>query len=327
MNVLVTGGAGFIGSHLSARRLARGDRVVVLDDFNDFYDPGLKRENVAPYLSHPNFRLVEGDIRDRALVFRTFAEERFDAVLHLAARAGVRPSLREPVLYEEVNCVATLHLLEAAVAHGRPLFLFASSSSVYGINSKLPFSEDDPIDRPISPYATTKRAGELHVFTAHHLHGLRAFCLRFFTVYGPRQRPEMAIARFIRSIEEGVPIPFYGDGSSRRDYTYIDDIADGVEAALERAPSGSSFEIVNLGGARPVTLSELVAAIESATGRKATLDRQPLQPGDVPVTYASVEKAERLLGFRARVPLAEGLQHSVEWFRQRRVDAIIRPLA
>ena len=299
---------------------------MVLDDFNDFYDPGVKRANVAPFASDPRFRLVEGDIRDRALVFRTFGEERFDAVLHLAARAGVRPSLRDPVLYEEVNCVGTLHLLEAARAHGRPLFVFASSSSVYGINSKLPFSEEDPIDRPISPYATTKRAGELHVYTAHHLHGLRAYCLRFFTVYGPRQRPEMAIARFIRSIEEDVPIPFYGDGTSRRDYTYIDDIADGVEAALDRGPE-SGFEIVNLGGARPVTLSDLVSEVERATGRQARLDRQPLQPGDVPVTYASVEKAERLLGFRARVPLAEGLRRCVEWFRERRADAIPRPVA
>lgn len=325
MNLLVTGGAGFIGSHLCRRRLARGDRVVVVDDFNDFYDPALKRANVAPFLSHPSFRLVEGDIRDRALVFRTFAEERFDSVVHLAARAGVRPSLAQPVLYEEVNCVGTLHLLEAAVAHGRPAFLFASSSSVYGINSKLPFSEDDPIDRPISPYATTKRAGELHVFTAHHLHGLAAWCLRFFTVYGPGQRPEMAIARFIRSVEEGVPIPFYGDGSSRRDYTYIDDIVDGVEAALASDPPG--FEIVNLGGATPVTLTELVAAVEKATGRRAILERQPLQPGDVPVTFASTEKAERVLGFRARVPLAEGLRRSVEWYRGARSDAGRQPVA
>ena len=316
MNVLVTGGAGFIGSHVAGRRLARGDRVVILDDFNDFYDPALKRANVEPLRKSPRFRVVEGDIRDRDLVRRTFDEEQFDAVLHLAARAGVRPSLSQPVLYEEVNCVATLHLLEAAVAHRRPLFVFASSSSVYGINSKLPFAEDDPIDRPISPYATTKRAGELHVFTAHHLHGLPAWSLRFFTVYGPRQRPEMAIARFIRSIEGDEAIPFYGDGSSRRDYTYIDDIADGVEAAIEQGPPANGFEIVNLGGAHPVTLSELVAAIEEATGRRARIDRQPLQPGDVPVTYASVEKAERLLGFRARVPLSEGLLRTVEWFRK-----------
>ncbi len=318
MNHHVTGGAGFIGSHLTGRRLARGDRVVVLDDFNDFYDPAMKRANVAPFRGNSAFRLVEGDIRDRRLVERTFGEERFDAVLHLAARAGVRPSLTQPILYEEVNCIGTLHLLEAAAARGRPLFVFASSSSVYGINSKLPFAEDDPIERPISPYATTKRAGELHVFTAHHLHGLPAWCLRFFTVYGPRQRPEMAIARFVRSIEAGTPIPFYGDGSSRRDYTYIDDIADGVEAALDRGEPESGFEIVNLGGAHPVTLSELVSSIERATGREAHLDRQPSQPGDVPVTYASVEKAERLLGFRARVPLAEGLRRTVEWFRNER---------
>ena len=313
MKLLITGGAGFIGSHVADRRLIRGDRVVVLDDFNDFYDPKRKRANVAPHLGKAGYRLVEGDIRDRGLVFRLFAEERFDAVVHLAARAGVRPSLTQPVLYEEVNCVATLHLLEAAVAHGKPRFIFASSSSVYGINSKLPFSEEDPIDRPISPYATTKRAGELHVFTTHHLHGLAALCLRFFTVYGPRQRPEMAIARFIHCLETGAPIPFYGDGGSRRDYTFIDDIADGVEAALERS---TGFEIANLGGAHPVTLTELVAALEKATGRRARLDRQPEQPGDVPVTYASVEKAERLLQFRARVPLAEGLRRSVEWYRE-----------
>ena len=317
MNVLVTGGAGFIGSHLVDRRLAQGDRVVVLDDFNDFYDPGLKRANVETHLRAPGFRLVEGDIRDRALVFRLFAEEKFDAVVHLAARAGVRPSLALPVLYEEVNVVGTLHLLEAAVAHGAPRFLFASSSSVYGVNSKLPFSEDDPIEKPISPYATTKRAGELHVYTAHHLHGLAATCLRFFTVYGPRQRPEMAIAKFIRSTDTGTPIPFYGDGGSRRDYTYIDDIADGVEAALS-VPSG--FEIVNLGGAHPVTLSQLVTAIEKAVGKPAILDRQQNQPGDVPVTFASVEKAAKLLDFRARVPLEEGLRRSVEWYRKQKTS-------
>jgi len=311
----VTGGAGFIGSHLVDRRLAGGDRVVVLDDFNDFYDPAAKRRNVAPHLGKAAFRLVEGDIRDRSLVFRLFSEEQIDAVIHLAARAGVRPSLALPVLYEEVNVVGTLHLLEAAIAHGGPRFLFASSSSVYGVNAKLPFSEQDPIERPISPYATTKRAGELHVYTAHHLHGLAATCLRFFTVYGPRQRPEMAIAKFIRSIDAGQPIPFYGDGGSRRDYTYIDDIADGVEAALGLT---RGFEIVNLGGARPVTLSELVAAIEKAVGRKARLDRQPEQAGDVPVTFASVEKAEKLLHFRARVPLSEGLRRSVEWYRSQK---------
>ena len=315
MKVLITGGAGFIGSHLADRLLTRGDRVVVLDDFNDYYEPRVKRANAAPHIGHPCYRLVEGDIRDRALVLRLFAEEGFDAVLHFAARAGVRPSIAQPVLYEEVNCVGTLHLLEAAVAHGKPRFIFASSSSVYGINSKLPFAEDDPIERPISPYATTKRSGELLVYNYHYLHGLPAVCLRFFTVYGPRQRPEMAIARFIREIDGGEAIPFYGDGSSRRDYTYIDDIADGVEAALD---SGIAFDIVNLGGAQPVSLADLVRAIEQATGKTARLDRQPDQPGDVPATYASVAKAERLLGFRARVPLAEGLRRSVEWHRNQR---------
>ena len=314
MKLLITGGAGFIGSHVADRRLARGDSVVVLDDFNDYYDPLVKRANVAPHLADPRYRLVEGDIRNRDLVFGLFAEERFDAVVHLAARAGVRPSLEQPVLYEEVNCVATLHLLEAAVAHGKPRFVFASSSSVYGINSKLPFAEDDPIERPISPYATTKRAGELHVFSTHHLYGLSAACLRFFTVYGPRQRPEMAIARFIRGLESGDAIPFYGGGGSRRDYTFIDDIADGVEAALEAT---FGFEIVNLGSAHPVTLTQLVEALEAATGKRARLDRRPVQAGDVPVTFASVEKAERLLAFRPRVTLEEGLRRSVAWFRSR----------
>lgn len=312
MKLLITGGAGFIGSHVADRRLARGDRVVVLDDFNDYYDPRRKRANVQAHVGSSRYRLVEGDIRDRELVYGLFADEGFDAVVHLAARAGVRPSLRHPVLYEEVNCVATLHLLEAAVAHGKPRFVFASSSSVYGINSKLPFSEDDAIERPISPYATTKRAGELHVFSTHHLYGLKAACLRFFTVYGPRQRPEMAIARFIRCLESDEPIPFFGDGGSRRDYTYIDDIADGVEAALD---SDFAFEIVNLGSSHPVTLAELVAALEDATGKRARLEREAVQPGDVPVTFASLEKAERLLGFRPRVTLREGLRRSVDWYR------------
>ena len=313
MKILITGGAGFIGSHLADRRLARGDSVTVLDDFNDYYDPAIKRGNVSAHLGDARYRLVEGDIRDRALVFELFESGRFDAVAHLAARAGVRPSLKDPVLYEEVNCVATLHLLDAAVKHGKPKFVFASSSSVYGVNSKLPFSEDDPIDRPVSPYATTKRGGELLAFNYHHLYGLDVLCLRFFTVYGPRQRPEMAIARFTDSIERGKEIPFYGDGGSRRDYTYVDDILDGVEASLDRC---QGFEIVNLGGAHPVTLSELVARLEEATGKRAILSRQPEQPGDVPVTFADVAKARRLLGFEAKVPLEEGLKRYVAWYRR-----------
>jgi len=309
--VLVTGGAGTIGSTIVDQLVEAGvGHVDVLDNLVRG-----RLGNLEDALASGKVTLVEGDIRDRDLVFRLFAEERFDGVVHLAARAGVRPSLRQPVLYEEVNCVATLHLLEAAVSHGGPRFLFASSSSVYGTNSKLPFSEEDPIARPISPYATTKRAGELHVYATHHLHDLPAACLRFFTVYGPRQRPEMAIARFIRCLETDEPIPFFGDGGSRRDYTYIDDIVDGIESALE---ADFAFEILNLGSAHPVTLTDLVAELEEATGKRARLARDGDQPGDVPVTFASVEKAERLLGYRPRVPLREGLRRSVEWYRSQR---------
>ncbi|HEY7370425.1 MAG TPA: NAD-dependent epimerase/dehydratase family protein [Thermoanaerobaculia bacterium] len=311
MNVLITGGAGFIGSHLVDRRLAAGDRVTVIDDFNDFYSPARKRANIAPHLENPCFRLIEGDIRDETSVARAFEGQDLDAIVHLAARAGVRPSLSAPVLYEEVNVIGTLRLLEAAVRRGKPRFVLASSSSVYGCG-RVPFSEEDPVGRPISPYAATKRGAELHVAATHHLEGLAAVCLRIFTVYGPRQRPEMAIARFLRGVEKGEPIPIYGDGSSSRDYTYVDDVIDGIEAAL-RAPL--QFEIINLGGAHPISLSELVAAIEAATGRTAVVERKPDQPGDVPATYASVEKASRLLSFRPRVPLPEGLRRTVAWLR------------
>jgi UDP-glucuronate 4-epimerase len=315
VKLLVTGGAGFIGSQLVERRIASGDRVTVIDDFNDYYDPARKRANVAGLASEPRFRLVEGDIRDATLVTSLFEEGAFDAVVHLAARAGVRPSLKDPVLYEEVNCVATIRLLEAAARFGKPRFVFASSSSVYGVNSKLPFSEEDPIARPVSPYATTKRSGELLAFNYHHLHGLDVTCLRFFTVYGPRQRPEMAIARFTDALERGLEIPFYGDGSSRRDYTHIDDILDGVEAAIERC---RGFEIINLGGAHPITLAGLIEMLEAATGKRARLKRLPDQPGDVPVTYADVDKARRLLGYSPRVPIEEGLARYVAWYREHR---------
>ncbi len=254
-HILVTGGAGFIGSHVTRRLLGRGDRVTVLDDFNDFYAPALKRANAAEFAGRDDWRLVEGDIRDAALVDRLFEESRFDAVIHLAARAGVRPSLLEPVLYEEVNCIGTLRLLEAARRHGPANFVFASSSSVYGINEKVPFAEDDAVDRPISPYATTKRAGELLCFNYHHLYGLRTSCLRFFTVYGPAQRPEMAIAKFTDLLARGKTVPLFGTGQTRRDYTFIDDIVDGVLAALDLAPG---FEIFNLGGSRTTTLIDLV---------------------------------------------------------------------
>lgn len=313
-HILVTGGAGFIGSHLTRRLLARGERVTALDDFNDFYDPALKRENAAAFAGRADWRLVEGDIRDAALVDALFERERFDAVVHLAARAGVRPSLREPILYEEVNCIGTLRLLEAARRHGPANFVFASSSSVYGINEKVPFAEDDPVDLPISPYATTKRTGELLCFNYSHLYGLRTSCLRFFTVYGPAQRPEMAIAKFTDLLARGRSIPLYGTGQTRRDYTYIDDIVDGIVAAMELAPA---FEIFNLGGSQTTRLIDLVHWIAGELGVEPAIEMLPEQPGDVPITYADVAKAGRLLGYAPKVPIREGLARYVDWYRRR----------
>lgn len=313
-HILVTGGAGFIGSHLARRLLARGDRVTVLDDFNDYYDPARKRENVAPLLGRDEFRLEEGDIRDEARVDRLFAAGKFDAVVHLAARAGVRPSLAEPILYEDVNCIGTLRLLEAARRHGPDLFLFGSSSSVYGINEKVPFAEDDEVNRPISPYATTKRAGELLCYNYHHLYNFRTACLRFFTVYGPAQRPEMAIHKFTDLIWRGGTVPMYGDGGSRRDYTYIDDIVDGLLATLELAPG---FEILNLGGADTTSLADLVRWIGEELAVEPRIEYLPTQPGDVPITYADVSKAARLLGYSPKVPIREGLRRFVSWYRER----------
>lgn len=309
--ILVTGGAGFIGSHVSRRLLARGDSVTVLDDFNDYYHPARKRANVAPFLARATYRLVEGDIRDAALVDGLFRDGRFDAVIHLAARAGVRPSLAEPILYEDVNCIGTLRLLEAARAHGPRVFVFGSSSSVYGINRKVPFAEADAVDLPISPYATTKRAGELLCFNYHHLYGLATSCLRFFTVYGPAQRPEMAIHKFTDLLARGERIPFYGDGSSRRDYTYIDDIVDGVVAALD---AELGFEIINLGGAETTSLSDLVRWIAEELDVEPAIEYLPDQPGDVPMTYADVAKARHLLGYSPQVPIREGLRLFVEWY-------------
>jgi UDP-glucuronate 4-epimerase len=311
--ILITGGAGFIGSHLSQRLLDRGDSVTVLDDFNDFYDPATKWQNVKPFQNLEKYHLVEGDIRDRELVDNLFETGRFDAIVHLAARAGVRPSLREPVLYEEVNCIGTLHLLEASRRYGPKVFIFASSSSVYGINKKVPFSEDDPVDLPISPYATTKRSGELLCTNYHHLYGMKITCLRFFTVYGPRQRPEMAIHKFADLISHGRPVTLYGNGTSRRDYTYIDDIIDGTIRGLDLAPD---FEIINLGGSETTQLEDLVNWLAEDLAIEPRIEYLPDQPGDVPITFADITKANRLLNYAPRTPIRRGLKKFVTWYTQ-----------
>jgi UDP-glucuronate 4-epimerase len=313
-NVLVTGGAGFIGSHLVGRLLAEGGRAVhVVDDFNDFYDPEVKRRNVAPHLGREDFRLHEADIRDRAALASVFRGEAFDCVVHLAARAGVRPSLAEPLLYAETNIQGTLNLLELARDRAVPQFVFGSSSSVYGEQEKVPFSEDDPVARPISPYAATKAAGELLCHTYSHLWGVRCVALRFFTVYGARQRPDLAIHKFARLISEGRPIPVFGDGTTRRDYTYVDDIIAGVRAAMDY--DASAYEVFNLGESRTVELRELIGLVEREVGRDAVVERHPPQPGDVPRTFADISKARRLLGYDPQTPIEEGIRRFVEWFK------------
>lgn len=313
--ILVTGGAGFIGSHLVDRLLAEGAwRVVVVDDFNDFYEPEIKRANVSGHLKSDSYRLVEVDIRDHEALVSLFDEARFDVIVHLAARAGVRPSLREPQLYAETNINGTLNLLELAREAGVKQFVFGSSSSVYGENAKVPFSEDDNIRNPISPYAATKAAGELLGHTYSHLYGMRFIALRFFTVYGARQRPDLAIHKFARLISRGEPVPVYGDGTTRRDYTFIDDIIQGVRAAIDY--EASLYEVFNLGESRTVELRELIELLEKELGARAVIDRKPLQPGDVPQTFADIRKARNLLGYNPQTQIEEGIKRFVEWFRK-----------
>lgn len=307
--VLLTGGAGFIGSHLAQALLAAGCEVVVIDDFNDFYDPAIKEANVLPMRGLIN--LQRGDIRDMDFVNRLFAAEKFDAVIHLAARAGVRPSISDPRLYLSTNVDGTLNLLEACRDNGVNRFVFASSSSVYGVNRKVPFAETDLIERTISPYAATKLMGEQLCSNYANLYGIRSVCLRFFTVYGPRQRPDLAIAKFTRRILDGVPIEQYGDGSTARDYTFIDDIISGVTAAARY--DGSDFEIFNLGGSETHTLTKLIRTIEQALGKTAEIRLLPDQPGDVPRTYADVSKARRMLGYSPETPLEVGIRRYVDW--------------
>jgi UDP-glucuronate 4-epimerase len=315
MNFLVTGGAGFIGSHVCERLLRDGHAVWAFDDLNDFYSPTVKQRNLEEIKSTGKgaFTFLPGDITQRSEVENLFAATRFDQVIHLAARAGVRPSLSEPALYQRVNVEGTVNILEVARKQGVRKITIASSSSVYGINAKVPFSENDPIFSAISPYAASKLACEALGHVYHHVYGMDVVMLRFFTVYGPRQRPDLAIHKFAQLISMGKPIPVFGDGSTARDYTYVTDTVDGVLAATQRE---FGFEIFNLGESQTVTLAHLIDLLESALGRKAIIDRQSPQPGDVPITFADISRAQKFLGYRPTVKVEEGIPRFVEWFRR-----------
>lgn len=320
MKILVTGGAGFIGSHTVERLLAQGDHeVAVLDSFNEYYNPDIKRSNLRRVADE--VRLFEGDLTDGGFVASSLDEFKPEAIIHLAARAGVRPSIDDPELYIDVNIKGTFHLLEGAKRLGITQFVFASSSSVYGVNKKVPFAEEDPILQTISPYAMTKMAGEQMCSNYSHLYGVRSVCLRFFTVYGPRQRPDLAISKFTRRIEDGLAIDKYGAGHTARDYTFIADIVDGIIGALHYS-DGPICDIFNLGGSQTVTLNDMIATIEEAVGKKAIINELPEQPGDVPLTSADVSKANRLLNFKPTTDIRTGIPLFVEWFRQMRAEGV-----
>jgi len=310
MRILVTGGAGFIGSHLVERLLAAGHTVAILDDFNDFYDPRIKHANIAGFAKDVTVHHV--DLRDGASVRNLFHSEKFEVIAHLAARAGVRPSIQHPQLYYDTNVTGTLHLLEAAGVMGIKRFILASSSSVYGASKIVPFSEDQHLTQTLSPYAATKIAGEFLCSTYSHLYQLRVVALRYFTVYGPRQRPDLAIHQFTRRIHAGQPIEQFGDGTTRRDYTYIDDVIQGTMAALQY--QGPLFDIFNLGESETIQLKDLIVAIENALGKKAKINQLPEQPGDMPLTCADISKARKLLGYKPTTRLNEGLPRFVDWF-------------
>jgi UDP-glucuronate 4-epimerase len=315
--MLVTGGAGFIGSHLCERLLSDGVKVICLDNFDSFYDPDIKIKNAEGIAKkfRDLFELVTGDIRNPGHLKAVFQKNQIDFVVHLAARAGVRPSIADPLLYQDVNIRGTIVLLEACKAYKIKNFIFASSSSVYGENQRVPFTEEDLNIQPISPYGATKRAGELLCYSYHHLYGMNVACLRIFTAYGPRQRPEMAIHQFTRLIDRGEKIQIYGDGSSRRDYTYVDDLIDGIFAVIHHH---KGFEIYNLGESQTTSLNELIRLIEEALGKKANIEMLEFQPGDVSVTYADVSKAKRMLKYQPRVKMEEGIRRFVEWYQKER---------
>ena len=316
MNFLVTGGAGFIGSHVCERLLGQGHSVTVVDDLNPFYEPALKQENLDSLAKTggDRFQFKNCDITERPAIDSVFTGTRFDQVIHLAARAGVRPSLEQPALYQRVNVEGTVNILEAARSNGVPKFVLASSSSVYGVNSKVPFSESDPIFSPISPYAASKLACEALGHVYHYLYGLDIVMLRFFTVYGPRQRPDLAIHKFAKLMHARKPVPVFGDGSTARDYTYVDDIVDGVMACTTR---NFGFEIFNLGESHTTTLAQLIELLQKALGIEARIDRQALQPGDVPITFANVDKARRELCYKPSTSMEDGLEKFADWFWRR----------
>jgi UDP-glucuronate 4-epimerase len=314
--ILLTGGAGFIGSHVAEALIRRGNELSIVDNVDDFYASSRKRRNLQEIGKSGSYQFFEVDIRDRDALRKAAERARPEVIIHLAARAGVRPSIEQPALYESVNVGGTVNLLEIAREFKVQRFVFGSSSSVYGVTNSVPFCEEDLSIRPISPYAATKLAAELMCYTYTHLYGLAAICLRFFTVYGPRQRPDLAIHKFTALIESGKPIPVYGNGSMGRDYTYVDDIVAGVIASLEYAPDPKQpFEIFNLGNSHPVRLTELIAQLEMATGKKALQERLPEQPGDVPITWANIDKAKRLLGYAPKTAMEQGLRNFVAWYR------------
>jgi UDP-glucuronate 4-epimerase len=315
MKILVTGCAGFIGSHVSEALLKRGDSVVGIDNLNDYYDVNFKKQNLEILKKHPCFTFYKEDICNYNAMKKIFDKQMPDKIVHLAARAGVRPSIENPFIYEEVNVKGTLNLLELAKEHKVKSFVSASSSSVYGNQKKVPFSETDNVDTPISPYAATKKAGELLCHAYHHLHNMKITCLRFFTVYGPRGRPDMAPYMFVRNMMAGTPIKKFGDGKSRRDYTFIADIVRGVIAAVDKE---LDFEIINLGNNKPVELNKFIGLVENLTGKKAIINNLPMQPGDVDTTYADIRKAKKLLGYNPSTSFEEGMKQLVEWYKENR---------
>ena len=313
MKVLITGGAGFIGSHVVDRLISRDDHIVNIDNIDPYYDVNIKLKNIQNHES-PKYSFIKGDIRNKELLQDVFAKNDFDIVLHLAAKTGVRPSIQDPREYSEVNILGTLNILECMKDFNVKKIIFASSSSIYGNNSKTPFSETDAVDFPISPYAATKKSGELLCYNYHHLYNINITCLRFFTVYGPRQRPEMAISYFVKSALTGLPIQLFGDGTSLRDYTYIDDIVDGIFKAIEHC---SGFNIYNLGESQTTSLTELIAIIEEVCSKKIIIEKLPLQKGDVNLTYADINKARNEIGYNPKTLIKDGVKKYVDWINEK----------